>query len=73
MRRVEARLRLDGETCGMRRQVEDERRGERKGEREASSAGSNLSELGRLEEKESLEETRVFAIEELSEGEADMR
>jgi len=62
VRRVDARLRLDCEACGMRRQVEEERRGERKGEREASTAGSNTSELGRLEEEEPRDETRVLAM-----------
>ena len=62
MRRVDARLRLDGEACGMRRQVEEQRRGERKGEREASTAGFNTSELGRLEGEEPRDETRVLAM-----------
>lgn len=61
MRRVDARLRLDVEACGMRRQVEEQRRGERKGEREASNAGFNTSELGRLEGLEPRDETRVLA------------
>ena len=64
MRRVETRLRLNGEACGMSRQEEVERRGERKGEREASTAGSNSRELGlRLEEEEVLwDVTRVLAM-----------
>ena len=64
MRRVERRLRLNGEACGMSRQEEVERRGERKGEREASTAGSNSRELGqRLEEEEVLwDVTRVLAM-----------
>ena len=55
-------MRLDVEACGMRRQVEEQSRGERKGEREASTAGSNTSELGRLEGEEPRDETRVLAM-----------
>ena len=47
----------------MRRQVEEERRGARKGEREASTAGSNTREWGELEEAEPCwDERSVLAI-----------
>ena len=61
VRRVETSLRQDGEACGMRMQVDEERRGARKGEREASTAGSNKREWGELEE-EPWDETRVLAM-----------
>ena len=61
IRRVETRLRQDGEACGMRMQVDEERRGARKGEREASTAGPNIREWGKLEE-EPWDETRVLAM-----------
>ena len=61
VRRVETSLRQDGEACGMRMQVDEERRGARKGEREASTAGSNIREWGELEE-EPWDETRVLAM-----------
>ena len=54
-------MRQDGEACGMRMQVDGERRGARKGEREASTAGSNTREWGKLEE-EPWDETRVLAM-----------
>ena len=61
IRRVETSLRQYGEACGMRMQVDGERRGARKGEREASTAGSNTREWGELEE-EPWDETRVLAM-----------
>ena len=45
----------------MRMQVDEERRGARKGEKEASTAGSNTREWGELEE-EPWDETRVLAM-----------
>ena len=63
IRRVETSLRQDGEACGMRMQVDEERRGARKGEREASTAGSNTREWGeQLLEEEQWDETRVLAM-----------
>ena len=59
VRRVEASLRLVDEASGMRRQVEEERRGARKGEREASTAGSNTREWGELEEAEPCWDERI--------------
>ena len=54
-------MRQDCEACGMRMQVDGERRGARKGEREASTAGPNIREWGELEE-EPWDETRVLAM-----------
>jgi len=60
--RAEARVRLDGEACGMRRQEEEERRGARKGEREASKAGSKTRYWGKLEVEEPWDETNVLVM-----------
>jgi len=62
MMRVEARARLDGEACGMRRQEEEEERGAREGEREASKAGSNTRDWGKLEVEESWDEISVLVM-----------
>ena len=62
MMRLEARVRLDGEACGMRRQEEEERRGARKGEREASKAGSKTRYWGKLEVEEPWDETNVLVM-----------
>jgi len=60
--RVEARARLDGEACGIRRQDEEGRRGARKGEREASKAGSKTRDWGKLEVEESWDEISVLVM-----------
>ena len=62
MMRVEARARLDGEACGIRRQDEEGRRGARKGEREASKAGSKTRYWGKLEVEEPWDETNVLVM-----------
>ena len=62
MMRVEARVRLDGEACGIRRQDEEGRRGARKGEREASKAGSKTRDWGELDVGESWDEISVLVM-----------
>jgi len=62
MMRVEARARLDGEACGIRRQDEEGRRGARKGEREASKAGSKTRDWGELDVGESWDEISVLVM-----------